>query len=90
MGDWGGGEVSKKPPENVMELRESRLSYHLKPTQTMLKRKGFFTAIHLNNQPSNSSVDITWGRRGMGGFNPPYQGCFLLESNFVFKSKPLL
>ena len=59
-----GEGVSKKTPENVMELRESRLSYHLKPTQIMLKRRGFFTAIHLTNQPSNSSVEITWGREG--------------------------
>ena len=58
-GGGGGRGVSKKTPENVMELRESRLSYHLKPTQIMLKRRGFFTAIHLTNQSSNSSVDIT-------------------------------
>ena len=43
---WAGGEgASKKPPENAMKLRESRLSHHLKPTQIMLKRRGFFTAI---------------------------------------------
>ena len=42
-GDRG---TSKKPPENAMKLRESRLSHHLKPTQIMLKRRGFFTAIH--------------------------------------------
>ena len=37
--------TSKKSPENAMKLTESRLSHHLKPTQIMLKRKGF-TAIH--------------------------------------------
>ena len=42
----GGGEASKKPPENDMKVRESRLSHHLKPTQLMLNRRGFFTAIH--------------------------------------------
>ena len=42
----GGGGASEKPPENGIKLRESRLSHHLKPTQTMLKREGFFTAIH--------------------------------------------
>ena len=40
------GAASIKPPENTMKLRESRLSHHLKPTQIMLKRKGFITAIH--------------------------------------------
>ena len=38
--------ASKNSPENAMKLRESRLSHRLKPTQIMLKRKGFFTAIH--------------------------------------------
>ena len=36
---WVGG-ASKKPLENAMTLRESRLSHHLKPTQIMLKRGG--------------------------------------------------
>ena len=36
---WAGGDVTKKPPENVMKLRESRLSHHLKPIQMMLERK---------------------------------------------------
>ena len=40
-----GGCVSRKPQKNAMKLRESRLSPHLKPTQIMLKRKGFSTAI---------------------------------------------
>ena len=40
------GVASIKPPENTMKLRESRLLHHLKPTQIMPKRKGFFTAIH--------------------------------------------
>ena len=43
---WAGGGGSKKPPENSMKLRESRLLHHLKPTQIMPTRKGFFTAIH--------------------------------------------
>ena len=38
--------ASIKPPEDAMKFRESRLSHHLKPTQIMPKRKGFFTAIH--------------------------------------------
>ena len=46
MGGWRGGEASKKPPENAMKVRESRLLHHLKPTQIMLNRRGFFTAIH--------------------------------------------
>ena len=41
----GGWRASKKPPENVIKLRESRLSHHVKPTQIMLKRRGFFTAL---------------------------------------------
>ena len=43
---WAGGGRIKKPPENAMKLRESQLSHHLKPTQIMLKKMGFFTAIH--------------------------------------------
>ena len=44
---WVGGRGAfKKPPENVNKLRESRLSHHQKPTQIMLKRREFFTAIH--------------------------------------------
>ena len=42
MSGWGEGAAFKKPLQNTMKLRES----HLKPTQIMLKRKGFFTAIH--------------------------------------------
>ena len=33
----GGGDTSKKPPENAMKLRESRVSHHLKTSQIMLK-----------------------------------------------------
>ena len=40
------GGASKKPPENAMKLRESRLSHHLKPTQIMLKRRKIFNVIH--------------------------------------------
>ena len=44
---WVGGRgTSKRTSENVNELRESRLSHHQKPTQMMLKRREFFTAIH--------------------------------------------
>ena len=40
------GGTYKKTLENAMKLKELQLSHHLKPTQIMLKRKGFFTAIH--------------------------------------------
>ena len=43
--NWRVGGASKKPPENAMKLRESQLLHHLKPTQIMLKRKGFFTVL---------------------------------------------
>ena len=45
------GGATKKPPENTMKLRESRFSRHLKPTQIMLKRREFFTAIHKHLTP---------------------------------------
>ena len=50
MGEWaeGRGSVSKKPPENAMELREFRLLHHLKPTQTMLKKRGFLGVLTPN------------------------------------------
>ena len=66
MGGWE--TYPKNHHENSMKLRESQLSHHLKLTQTMLSRGGFFDG-------------------GVGGFNPP---CFLLESNFAFKSARLL
>ena len=53
VNEWAGGGATKKPPENAMKLRESRLSHHLKPIQIMLKRRRFF---HCHPQPSNSSV----------------------------------
>ena len=57
-GGWPGAAF-KKPPENAMKLRESPLSHHLKPTQIMVKRRGFFTAIH---------NDLTLAlRKGIGG-----------------------
>ena len=43
---WVGQGRIQKPPENAMKLRESKLSHHLKPTQIMLERRGFFTAIY--------------------------------------------
>ena len=44
---WAGwGTQPKHPPENAMKLREPQLLYHLKPTQKMLKTRGFFTALH--------------------------------------------
>ena len=76
--------ATKKPLENAMKLRESRLSHHLKPIQMMLKRRKFF---YCHPQPSNSSADITERREG---FNNQYWGCFLLEPNFTFNSAPLL
>ena len=42
----GWGAHPKNHQKNAMKLRESQLSHHLKATQIMLKRKGFFTAIH--------------------------------------------
>ena len=42
VNEWAGGGATKKPPENVMKLRESKLSNHLKPIQIMLKRTRFF------------------------------------------------
>ena len=47
-GRVGGVSGASKRPENAMKLRESRPSHHLKPIQIMLKRRGFFTAIHNN------------------------------------------
>ena len=45
------GGATKKLRENTMKLRESQLSHHLKPTRIMLKRSGFFTAIHKHLTP---------------------------------------
>ena len=59
MGWWV--SASKPPPENDMKLGEYRLSHHLKPTQIMLKRKGFFTAI-LNHL----TLALTNSRKGEG------------------------
>ena len=43
VNEWvRGGHNKKKPPENFMKLRESRLSHHPKPIQIILKRRGFF------------------------------------------------
>ena len=36
--EWTDGGTTKKPAENVMKLREYRLSHHLKPVQKMLKQ----------------------------------------------------
>ena len=43
MARWG---RIAKTPENAMKLRESQLLHHLKPTQIILKGRGFLIAIH--------------------------------------------
>ena len=65
---WVGGGASKKPPENAMKLRESRLSHHLKPTQIMLKRRGFLTAIHNHLILALTYLEerVGWGMGGGG------------------------
>ena len=42
VNERGDGGAIKKPAENAMKLRESRLSDYLKPIQIMLKRREFF------------------------------------------------
>ena len=58
---WADREgTSKKPPENVIKLRKSRLSHHLKPTQIMLKRRGFFNAIYNHLTLALAQLEEQW------------------------------
>ena len=36
------GGAAKKPQENAMKLRKSRVSHHLKPIQIILRGRGLF------------------------------------------------
>ena len=85
------GGAFKKPPENAIKLRESQLSHHLKPTQIMLKRKRFFTAIYNHLTLVLTQLEEGGGEgRGAGELTSHMGGCFFLESSFTFKSAPLL
>ena len=79
------GGTLKKPPENAIKLRESWLSHYLKPTQIVLKRRGFFTAIH-----NHLNLVLTQLEEG-GGLEPPYGGdpplyskLYLLASCWIY------
>ena len=79
---WAGGGHNQKITRKCHEIKRIATFASSKTNSDNAKEKGIFS---LPSMPCNSSVDINWGR---GGFNPPYRGSFLLESNFSFKSAP--